>query len=252
MENVQYKLYGAILGDLAGRPYEYNYSGDFSEFVLHDEKSSISDDTILTLATAAYRLGKFNSFEEAYLKMAMRYNDQSYGYGKGFRKWFEDKKAMEESFDNSYGNGCLMRMSPLMYAYDYYERENKVVESCLCSHVHPESITSALRLKAMYDRSNSRRIQLSNFNIIKPFTSFDVTAKGTEDFVKRAFVFSNSTHKTIEAVVKCGGDTDTNASIIGELMNFTFNDLTEEDVKFVESKLDPYLLGILHEFNEKF
>jgi ADP-ribosylglycohydrolase len=33
------KLYGAILGDLAGQPYEFNYKGDYSEFDIHDKKS---------------------------------------------------------------------------------------------------------------------------------------------------------------------------------------------------------------------
>lgn len=48
----KYKLYGAILGDLAGQPYEFNYKGNFNEFNIHDKKSNFTDDTIMTLATA--------------------------------------------------------------------------------------------------------------------------------------------------------------------------------------------------------
>ena len=35
-------------------------------------------------------------------------------------------------------------------------------------------------------------------------------------------------------------------------MNHTYNDIRRKDVKYVESKLDPYLLSILKEFNKKF
>lgn len=89
-------------------------------------------------------------------------------------------------------------------------------------------------------------------DLVNKFEKFDVTAKGTIDFIGYAYMYSNSTYETIEAVVKCGGDTDTNASIIGELMNYTFNDLTKEDCEYVESKLDSFLLDILIKFNKNF
>ncbi len=53
-------------------------------------------------------------------------------------------------------------------------------------------------------------------------------------------------------VVGCGGDTDTNASIIAELHNYRNNSITKEMADYVESKLDSYLLEILREFNKRY
>ena len=75
--------------------------------------------------------------------------------------------------------------------------------------------------------------------------------KCSPGFIEEAYWHSNNTSNTIKKVISFGGDTDTNASIIGELMNFTFNDLSEDICNYVDSKLDDYLLDILKRFNNK-
>jgi ADP-ribosylglycohydrolase len=81
-----------------------------------------------------------------------------------------------------------------------------------------------------------------------------VKAKDTFRFCQSVFIYYNdkNTHDAIKKVVSCGGDTDTNASIVGELLNYHLQDLTREDIRYVESMLDPYLLDILKRFNEKY
>jgi len=241
MDNL--KLYGAILGDLAGQPYEFKYKGDYIEFNIHDPKSHFTDDTLMTLASAAYMLGMFSSIEEAYKGIGNRYEGDY--YGAGFKKWL---KTPLGTVNNSWANGCLMRISPFMYADD----KNKIIESCFTSHAHSESIIASLLLQDLYNFSCMRSCMSYDKPILNKFEKFDVTAKGTIDFIGHAYMYSDSTHETIEKVVKCGGDTDTNASIIGELMNYTFKDLTKYDKEYVESKLDDYLLLILLKFNKKF
>ena len=49
------KLYGAILGDLAGQPYEFpilTHFPDIKDINLHNPNSVFTDDTLMTLATA--------------------------------------------------------------------------------------------------------------------------------------------------------------------------------------------------------
>jgi len=244
------KLYGAILGDLAGQPYEFKYKGDYSEFNIHNPNSCFTDDTILTLATAAFMLGKFESFESAYRHLGKRYINAD-NFGKGFEAWLATPKG---TTNDSWGNGCLMRISPLMYDENDEDGKirNNIIESCFNSHTHTESIIASLTLHELYNFAGMRVFVKNDEFELKKFEKFDVSAKGTIDFIENAYMHSNSTHKTIEAVIKCGGDTDTNASIIGELMNYTFNDLTLEDKLYVESKLDRFLLNILLEFNSKF
>jgi ADP-ribosylglycohydrolase len=87
---------------------------------------------------------------------------------------------------------------------------------------------------------------------VEPFKKFDATAATSIDFVGLLVRKCNNTHEAIETAVKAGGDTDTNASIVGELFANYRNDITEEDKRYVESKLDPFLLDILKKFNEKY
>ena len=61
-----------------------------------------------------------------------------------------------------------------------------------------------------------------------------------------------NTQRLIERIINLGGDTDTNASIIGELSNHINNDLTKNDTEYVRSKLDTYQLEILDKFNKKY
>lgn len=243
------KLYGAILGDLAGQPYEHKYTGDFSEFNIHNSESHITDDSLMTLATAGYLLAKFNSFEEAYKTIGLKYKE-SY-FGDRFNLWLDSEKG---TISDSYGNGCLMRVSPCAYLSEEISLE-AAIESTFCSHLHPKSITAVVNLMEQYSIAQLRR----NASKSKPSehikyakNNFMVEADKTAELIKHLYWISNSTHKTIESTVKLGGDTDTNASIVGELMNYTFNDLTKEDVEYVESKLDSYLLDILIQFNKKY
>lgn len=239
------KLYGAILGDLTGQPYEFKYKGDFSEFNIHDERSVITDDTILTLATAAYMLGKYESFEDAYRRIGQRYINLDC-FGKGFQEWLSTPYG---TVNNSWGNGCLMRVGPLMYIEDSLPL---ILESVRCSHNHEISYESIFKLFKSYKYGVFKTIIVQSSKEITPFKKFEVRADKTIDFCLNVCSVTYGTKKSIERAVKCGGDTDTNASIIGEYQNFVLQDLTKEDCDYVESKLDPFLLDILYAFNKKF
>lgn len=244
---MKYALYGAILGDLAGQPYEFPVMKHFPENVnLHNPDSKITDDTLMTLATAKSIIDNQN-IEDAYKEMGLKY--QGDYYGKGFKEWLKSDKG---TIGNSYGNGCLMRISPFFYLENlkHEEIELKVIESCLTSHCNPISISYSIKLCDLYFQSKLRRMCSVHKYEAVPFTKFEVRADKTFQFVDKIYGSHKSTHEAIKKSIKCGGDTDTNASIIGELMNFTYNDLNREDLNYVESKLDDYLLKILLDFSK--
>ena len=249
---VKYKLYGAILGDLCGQPYEFPImKGPYINVQIHNPNSYITDDTLMTLATAQALIENI-SFEQAYKEMGLKY--QGNYYGKGFQKWINSPYG---TIGDSFGNGCLMRLSPIMYINDDCLKSDLIFHSCNTSHLSGISLESCFKLKHLYNRSSDQIWYCQNFSKEKDilnFTKFKVKANDTLDFIQNLYFnnFSTNTHKTIIKAVECGGDTDTNASIIGELMNYTYNDLTIDDVNYVESKLDSYLLSILHNFNKKF
>lgn len=248
-------LYGAIFGDLCGQPYEFKYKGDFSEFDFHDPKSKITDDTYMTLAVASKLLGRFSTYEEAFKDMGNRYPGDN--YGKGFSEWLSTPMG---TIGNSYGNGSIMRASPIMYLnrlnkfYRFSENIiiNELFEQCQPSHDHIHSYDGLLRLRKLYLRSNtSLQNVIFRYGKYAPFKKFEVNTIKTISFIEKASVRFTSTKEAIKDVVSKRGDTDTNASIIGELMNYRYRDLSQEDIEYIESKLDDYLLGILKDFNER-
>lgn len=242
------KLYGAILGDLAGQPYEFppmKYFPSPSEINLHNPESKFTDDTLMTLATAKALMDK-QSFEEAYKEVGNKY--QGDHYGKGFKEWLTTPIG---TTGTSWGNGCLMRISPIMYLnIRHFEKQKLIIESCVTSHCNGMSIIYSLELLELY---NSHQ----NFTEtpLKHFEKFEVKADKTFEFCKHLVSkysdWDSTLHEAIRMSISCGGDTDTNASIIGEFMNYKNNhQLTQDDIQYVESKLDPYLLNILHRFNK--
>lgn len=247
ISKVKYKLYGAILGDLCGQPYEFPaMQGPYTNIEIHNPESKITDDTIMTLATA-FALMYNLKFELVYKYFGLKY----YGdyYGKAFKEWLNSPNG---TVGQSYGNGSLMRISPIMYLKDNIKF--KAIESCLCSHCSPISVNSVISLYDLYGSSRPFPYGDDTNEVlsIPHFTEFKVKADDTMEFIERLCWKCYSTHEAIVTAVECGGDTDTNASIIGELMNYTYNDITEEDALYVESKLDTFLLVILKDFNKKY
>ncbi len=233
------KLYGAILGDLAGQPYEFKYKGDYSEFNLHNPNSHITDDSIMTLASADAVLHDI-PFAEAYKKWYHLYpntdDDGSPGYGDNFAKWCENHP---EAYTYSYGNGCLMRLAPVIYTMNW--KRELVLDSINCTHNHMDSRRAGIMLELFY------RYKDVIFMGAPILNKFCINAMDTLQIVSAVYNLQRrpNTQRLIERIINLGGDTDTNASIIGELSNHINNDLTKDDIDYVRSKLDDYQLEIL-------
>lgn len=243
----KYKLYGAILGDLSGQPFEFPImKGPYNNVNIHNPNSKITDDTIMTLASADFLLDtdgtKYKSIEDAYKTFGLKY-DGDY-YGKSFKEWL---KTPHGTTNNSWGNGCLMRISPFMYVKDSLPL---IMDSVLCSHKHQVSIESVLKLYNRY--KNGYKDYSYRAAYVASFTQFEVRADKTVDFCLNLTAQTFGTHRCIEKAIHCGGDTDTNASICGEFSNYYMRDITKEDAAYVESKLSSDLYRILLEFNQKF
>lgn len=243
----KYKLYGAILGDLAGQPFEFPpMKGPYDKINIHNPKSHITDDTVMTLATAAFILGDFKSAKAAYRSLGRRYPEA--GYGKNFKKWLKNPRY---PIGNSWGNGCIMRISPFLYVEDSLPM---MIDSVRCSHhstISYQALNDYHTFSTIYDTTSAtlvrdrRKIGIP----VTKFTKFDVRADATVFFCTYVAAINTSVRKGIIEAIKAGGDTDTNASIVGELINSRFGGITKKDADYVESKLDPYLLDILKRFN---
>lgn len=232
------KLYGAILGDIAGKKYEYKNQEKIpspDKINIHPIDSSYSDDTIMTLASA--RSMMYNTdIEHEYKFWANRYKDC--GFGKGFMEWC---KTLPGAVNNSWANGCLMRVSPFIWEDEEYLMRCSIGTS----HNHIDSYNAC---KQLWDAYQYNDLQL--FPKPKVWKEFEVKALPTIEFVQQVYYASSSTQEAIKIAISCEGDTDTTASIVGELSNYKRNDLTKEDTEFVEIMLSTELCQILKEFNK--
>ena len=143
-------MYGAILGDIIGSPYEFDANNiKTKEFELFSERSEFTDDSIMTLAVAEGLMNCGTDADDETIKRslieAMKKYGKRYpfaGYGANFSMWLdrEDPKPY-----NSYGNGSAMRVSAA--AWLCQESLQKMLRiaalTAEVSHNHPEGIKGA-------------------------------------------------------------------------------------------------------------
>ena len=222
-------MFGAIIGDLAGSIYEYNQIKaveklDVKELIC--DKSFFSDDTILTMAILDSILNN-KSYEhnlKKYTKNHINYKPNFTPYfnttfSPGFIKW-----SNSNTIGNSIGNGAMMRISPVGYLFN---TEKEVIENSelatIPSHNTKEAIDSAtiIALIIFYIRKGLDKeeiIKRLNLKInYKQFTKFNMTCYDTIDNCLYALFNSNSFEDSIKKVISYGGDTDTNACIVGSM-----------------------------------
>ena len=87
-------MYGAILGDIIGSPYEFDMGNKSKSFPLFSARSQFTDDTVMTLAVAqGFMESPINADDETIrknLEKAMREIGKRYpdaGYGTHFGMW---------------------------------------------------------------------------------------------------------------------------------------------------------------------
>ena len=141
-------MYGAILGDIVGSPYEFDCNSyKAKDFPLFSRHSNFTDDTVMTLAVAKALLstrGQDDTAIKAALVREMQQLGRAYpdrGYGTHFGGWlYEDDPQPYQS----YGNGSAMRVSPAAWlAKNMAETLHLAHLTAEVSHNHPEGIKGA-------------------------------------------------------------------------------------------------------------
>ncbi|MBI2994266.1 MAG: ADP-ribosylglycohydrolase family protein, partial [Gammaproteobacteria bacterium] len=130
-------MLGSIAGDIIGSRFE-SCPTKSTEFELFHERSTFTDDTVLTVAVADALLhggdyaALFRHYGRAYPHR---------GYGNTFRMWIGNDAG---SPYYSWGNGSAMRVSPVGFALDSVEEVLREAErSAFVTHNHPEGIKGA-------------------------------------------------------------------------------------------------------------
>lgn len=230
-------MYGAILGDIIGSPFEFDRGDKTKDFKLFSRKSHFTDDSVMTLAVceALLKVGQDATVKE--IKDTVISSMQSWGrrypragYGGYFRRWLT---ARHPEPYNSFGNGSAMRVSAVGWLYDSLEKTRTVAKATAnVTHNHPEGIKGAeATASAIFmARNGSSKEEIKKYienefhydlnrtlNEIRPGYHMDETCQKTVPEAIIAFLEAKDFEDAIRNAVSLGGDTDTLGAITGSI-----------------------------------
>ncbi|MBR2264011.1 MAG: ADP-ribosylglycohydrolase family protein [Firmicutes bacterium] len=260
-------MYGALLGDMIGAPYEFDRGSKTKNFPLFNEESQWTDDSVMTIAVAEALMQAGDAAEEQVKEELVRsmqtwgrrYPDA--GYGARFIYWIF---AEDPAPYGSYGNGSAMRVSSAGWLYDSLEETRKYARlSAVVSHDHPEGIKGAEAIASaiFLARTGHTKEEIKDY-IIREFgydlsrtcdeirpTYFHIeTCQKTVPEALTAFLEGKDFEDVIRTAVSLGGDCDTLTCIAGSIAEAFYGvpDAMKEECR---KRLEPEMLTVLNKFD---
>ena len=249
-------MYGAIIGDLAGSIYEYEQTKKIKGIEIDniiEDNAFYSDDTILTIAVADAILHDkdYNKYLRYYIKKYSSYKPKFKPYFKTAFSPSLVKWASGNSVGVSIDNGAMMRISSVGYLFDTEEEViNNSRLATIPSHNSKEAIECAttIALIIYYFRKGLSIDDIYNKLNIKinyiPFTHFNTKCRETIDNCLYVLYHSNSFEDAIKKIILLGGDTDTNACIVGSMAESLYG-IDKRLIDKVNSKLPKEFIKVL-------
>lgn len=262
-------MYGAILGDIIGSPYEFDRGNKSKDFPLFSPDSTYTDDSVMTLAVADAFLSLPPQVSDEdihrFLVRSMQTYGQAFpyaGYGGMFRRWLKESNPQPYG---SYGNGSAMRVSSVGWLFDDLETVRHMARlSAEVTHNHPEGIKGAeATASAIYlARTGRTKAEIkayieANFNYdlsrscdeIRPTYHHVESCQETVPEAITAFLEGGSFEDVIRTAVSLGGDCDTLTCIAGSMAE-GFYGVPEELKQQCRERLPEDLRKVLQRFEE--
>lgn len=260
-------MYGAILGDIIGSPYEFDQGDKTKDFPLFSEKSMFTDDTVMTIAVAEATMDLLHEAHGARSKMIASMKKYgalfpAAGYGARFGMWlFLDGK---EPY-NSWGNGSAMRVSSVAWLYDDIKSVRAVARlTAEVTHNHPEGIKGAeATASAIFlARTGKSKAEIKSYieetfgydlsrtcDEIRPNYHHVESCQETVPEAITAFLEGESFEDVVRTAVSLGGDCDTLTCIAGAIAE-GFYGVPEELKQECRNRLPDELRVVLERFDQ--
>ena len=230
-------MYGAILGDIIGSPYEFDMGDKTKNFPLFTAESHFTDDTVMTIAVAEALLDNDHPTDDQAIRQRIIESMQKYGklyphagYGGMFRRWL---RSSDPKPYGSYGNGSAMRVSSVAWLFDDLDMVRRMARlSAEVTHDHPEGIkgaeatASAIFLaRTGHSKAEIKAYIESQFGYdlsrtcdkIRPGYFHVESCQETVPEAITAFLEGESFEDVIRTAVSLGGDCDTLTCIAGSI-----------------------------------
>lgn len=261
-------MYGAILGDIIGSPYEFLGGPKSKAFPLFAEHAAYTDDTVMTVAVTDALLesrGQGDGALREAVVQAMQRWGRKYpyaGYGTHFESWlWEDRPAPYFS----YGNGSAMRVSSVGWMFDTLEETRRAAGiTAEVTHNHPEGVkgAQAVACAVFLARTGESKRAIRDFiagefgydlsrtcDEIRPGYSFDVSCQGTVPPAVAAFLEGISFQDVIRTAVSLGGDCDTLTCIAGSMAE-AYYEVPPALVRECRNRLPEDMLRVIDRFEQ--
>lgn len=262
-------MYGAILGDIIGSPYEFDRGEKSKVFPLFSDRSGFTDDTVMTVAVAHVFLDAQPAADLEWIRNRLIRQLQHYGkrfpnagYGGMFRHWLRSRDPQPYG---SCGNGSAMRVSAVAWLYDDLSTVRQMARlSAEVTHNHPEGIKGAeATAAAIYlARTGASKAQIKDYvqtqfgydlsrtcDQIRPGYCHVETCQETVPEALTAFLEGESFEDVIRTAVSLGGDCDTLTAIAGSVAE-GFYGVPEELKIQCRARLPGELLEVLLWFDQ--
>ena len=260
-------MYGAILGDIIGSPYEFDRGNKTKDFPLFSEKSHFTDDTVMTIAVADAFLSLQQEGHGAKSKLIASLKEYgrkfpNAGYGTGFARWLF--LGGKEPY-NSWGNGSAMRVSGAAWLYEDIEAVRAAARlSAEVTHNHPEGLKGAEATAAaiFLARTGSSKAEIKTYieknfgynlsctcDEIRPGYRHVESCQETVPEAITAFLEGESFEDVIRTAVSLGGDCDTLTCIAGAIAE-GFYGVPEDLKQECRNRLPEELRMVLERFDQ--
>lgn len=265
-------MYGAIIGDIVGSPYEFDNGDKTKDFELFHPLCRFTDDSVMTVAVAdALMHAKAGGYLNDEARMKDRFIDAMHkwgeaypkaGYGGRFYNWL--MLGSREPY-NSFGNGSGMRVSPVGWiAGDMEQCRTLARWSAEVTHNHPEGIIGAEAIavsvflaRTRHSKEAIREYVAGEFKYdlartcdeIRPAYHFDVTCMGSVPEAIIAFLEGSDFEDVIRTAVSLGGDTDTIGAMAGSIAE-AFYGVPEDLKRECENRIPEDMRQVLASFCE--
>ena len=261
-------MYGAILGDMIGAPYEFDMGGKTKSFPMFTDRSQFTDDSVMTIAVAEALLDTLGGTEaevkdavvQFMQKWGRRFPDA--GYGGRFIGWLCEAHPLPYG---SYGNGSAMRVSSAGWLYDTLEETRKIARwTAEVTHNHPEGIKGAeATASAIFlARTGSGKDAIKEYVVrefgydlsrtcdeIRPAYHHVESCQQTVPEAITAFLEGKDFEDVIRTAVSLGGDCDTLTCIAGSIAEAFYGvpDVLKSECK---ARLPEEMLAVLERFDQ--
>lgn len=205
-------LIGAILGDICGSQYEFRRPKnlDWKNCKLFTDKCQYTDDTVLSIATGMWRISDIKKDPwEFYLEYGKKYLGA--GYGEKFEEWLLDNGKYQ---NDSCGNGCVMRISPITMCFkgllnnpDELSHYIDLAQStCEKTHNHVESYKGASIIAgcSFLARSGKSKEAIYQYALLNyPSITYTYGIDQTLDDYRGTYVWSALVQDSVPVAIRC-------------------------------------------------